>query len=653
MPFTQFTNLDFDQIKTSIKDYLRANPTFTDFDFEGSNFSVLIDTLAYNTYITAFNSNMVVNESFLDSATVRENVISLARNIGYVPYSRNAASAVVSFNITVDPDQILQDGTPIYTSSVTLQAGLVCTGLVRGSSYVFSIPQNITVPVVNGVASFDNITIREGTFLTKKFTVDASLDQKFILDNPFIDTSTIRVYVKGISDSGLGSLYSLVNNIFDVNSNSEIFLVQEVQDEKYQLLFGDGIFGKKLENSSIITTNYIVTSGKDGNGADSFTFAGSFKDADDRNVIATNTITVTTNQNAQNGSDIETIDSIRYFAPRLYSSQYRAVTASDYETIIKSKIYGNAESVSVVGGEELDPPEYGTVSISIKPKNGTFVSDFDKEQILSKLIQYSVSGIRPKIIDLKILYVEVESYVYYNSNQVGSVSDLKTRITNSINKYSQSVDLNKFGGRFKYSKLLQVIDNTDTSITSNITRVRIRRDLKALINRPAQYEICFGNRFHINETFNNIGYNIKSTGFKILNQSDVVYFTDTPNLDGKTGVISIVKPMQTSAGINTTSLNPFVVVESAGIVNYASGEITLNTVTITSTELENDLIEIQAYPESNDVVGLKDLYVSFDVSKSQINMVKDTIASGEDISGTVFTKNSYRSSYSNGKLMRS
>lgn len=653
MPFTQFTNLDFDQIKTSIKDYLRANPTFTDFDFEGSNFSVLIDTLAYNTYITAFNSNMVVNESFLDSATVRENVISLARNIGYVPYSRNAASAVVSFNITVDPDQILQDGTPIYTSSVTLQAGLVCTGLVRGSSYVFSIPQNITVPVVNGVASFDNITIREGTFLTKKFTVDASLDQKFILDNPFIDTSTIRVYVKGISDSGLGSLYSLVNNIFDVNSNSEIFLVQEVQDEKYQLLFGDGIFGKKLENSSIITTNYIVTSGKDGNGADSFTFAGSFKDADDRNVIATNTIAVTTNQNAQNGSDIETIDSIRYFAPRLYSSQYRAVTASDYETIIKSKIYGNAESVSVVGGEELDPPEYGTVSISIKPKNGTFVSDFDKEQILSKLIQYSVSGIRPKIIDLKILYVEVESYVYYNSNQVGSVSDLKTRITNSLNKYSQSVDLNKFGGRFKYSKLLQVIDNTDTSITSNITRVRIRRDLKALINRPAQYEICFGNQFHINETFNNIGYNIKSTGFKILNQSDVVYFTDTPNLDGKTGVISIVKPLQTSAGINTTSLNPFVVVESAGIVNYASGEITLNTVTITSTELENDLIEIQAYPESNDVVGLKDLYVSFDVSKSQINMVKDTIASGEDISGTVFTKNSYRSSYSNGKLMRS
>jgi hypothetical protein len=649
MPFTQFTNLDFDQIKTSIKDYLRANSTFTDFDFEGSNFSVLIDTLAYNTYITAFNSNMVVNESFLDSATVRENVVSLARNIGYVPYSRNAANAIVSFSVNVDPDQILQDGTPVYTSSVTLQAGLVCTGSVRGSSYVFSIPQSVTVPVVNGVATFSNITIREGTFLTKKFTVDASLDQKFVLDNPFIDTSTIRVYIKGVSDSGLGSLYSLVDNIFDVDSSSEIFLVQEVQDEKYQLLFGDGIFGKKLENSSVITANYIITSGKDGNGADTFSFAGSFKDADDRNVIATNTISVTTNQSAQNGSDIETIDSIRYFAPRLYSSQYRAVTASDYETIIKSKIYGNAESVSVVGGEELSPPEYGTVSISIKPKNGTFVSDFDKEQILSKLTQYSVSGVRPKIVDLKILYVEVESYIYYNYNQVGSVSDLKTRVTNSLNKYSQSVDLNKFGGRFKYSKLLQVIDNTDTAITSNITRVRIRRDLKALINSPAQYEICFGNQFHANSS----GYNIKSTGFNIKDEPDIVYLTDTPNADGVTGVISIVKPIETSAGVSTASLSPFVVVESAGVVNYANGEITLNTITITSTESGNDLIEIQAYPESNDVIGLKDLYVSFDVSKSQINMVKDTIASGEDISGVVFTKNSYRSSYSNGKLMRS
>jgi hypothetical protein len=640
MPFTKFSNLDFDQIRTSIKDYLRANSNFTDFDFEGSNFSVLIDTLAYNTYITAFNSNMIVNESFLDSATVRENVTSLARNIGYVPYSRNSASAEISFTVSLDPNQILEDGTKIYTSSVTLKEGLVCTGSVRGSSYIFSIPENITAPVISGVASFNNIKINEGTFLSKKFTVVNSLDQKFILDNSFIDTSSIRVYVKGISDPGLGTIYSLVDNILEINSNSQIFLIQEIPDEKYQLLFGDGIFGKKLENESIITVNYIITDGKDGNGIEKFSFAGSFVDAENRIVIPQNTINVTTNRKSQNGSDIESIDSIRYYAPRLYSSQYRAVTASDYETIIKSKIYGNAESISVIGGEEMDPPEFGTVLISIKPKNGTYVSDFDKQQIINKLRQYSISGINQKIIDLKLLYVEIDSSIYYNYNQVSSVESLKTKVVNSLTEYSKSVDLNTFGGRFKYSKVLQIIDNTDIAITSNITRVRIRRDLKALINQFAQYELCFGNKFHINRD----GFNIKSTGFKISGESDTVYLTDVPDSNGKTGILSIVKPL----GDGSTR----VVSKSAGTVDYIKGEINLGSINITSTSKENDIIEVQTIPESNDVVGLRDLYLNFSIEKSTINMVRDVIASGDEISGTLFTTDYYTSSYSNGNLIR-
>jgi len=640
MPFTKFSNLDFDQIKTSIKDYLRANSNFTDFDFEGSNFSVLIDTLAYNTYITAFNSNMIVNESFLDSATVRENVTSLARNIGYVPYSRNSASAEISFTVSPDPNQILNDGTKIYTSSITLKEGLVCTGSVRGSSYIFSIPENITVPVISGVASFNNIKINEGTFLSKRFTVVNSLDQKFILDNSFIDTSTIRVYVKGVSDSGLGEIYSLADNILEINSNSQIFLIQEIPDEKYQLLFGDGIFGKKLENESIITVNYIITDGKNGNGIEKFSFSGSFVDAENRIVIPRNTINVTTNRKSENGSDIESIDSIRYYAPRLYSSQYRAVTASDYEAIIKSKIYGNAESISVIGGEEMDPPEFGTVLISIKPKNGTYVSDFDKQQIINKLRQYSISGINQKIIDLKLLYVEIDSSIYYNYNQVSSVESLKTKVVNSLTEYSKSSDLNTFGGRFKYSKVLQIIDNTDIAITSNITRVRIRRDLKALINQFAQYELCFGNKFHINRD----GFNIKSTGFKISGESDTVYITDIPDSNGETGILSIVKPLSDGS--------TRVVSKSAGTVDYIKGEINLTTVNITSTSKENDIIEIQAIPESNDIVGLRDLYLNFSIEKSTINMVRDVIASGDEISGTLFNRDYYTSSYSNGNLIR-
>ncbi len=648
MPFTKFSNLDFDQIKTSIKDYLRANSNFTDFDFEGSNFSVLIDTLAYNTYITAFNSNMVVNESFLDSATVRENVVSLARNIGYVPKSRTASSAVVSF--TAQPTT--------STSTLTLQSGLVCTGSAGGTSYVFSVPENITASVINGTATFSNITLKEGTFLRKQFTVDGSLDQRFILDNSFIDTTTIRVYVKSPSNTGLGNLYTLVDNIFEIGSTSETYLIQEVKDEKYEILFGDGRFGKKLENNSIITVTYIITDGKNGNGANAFSFAGTFKNENDATEIINNTITVTTIQSSQNGSDIESIQSVKSYAPRLYASQYRAVTSRDYESLIKSKIYENAESISVVGGEELSPPQFGKVLISIKPKNGTYVSDFDKQEIKNKLKQYTVAGINPEIIDLKVLYVEIDSSVYYNYSQVGSVEDLKTKVISSLNSYAQSPNLNAFGGRFKYSKVLQVIDNTDAAITSNITKVRLRRDLKALIDAPTQYEICFGNKFHINPE----GKNIKSTGFKIFGEPETVYLTDTPNKDSKgnldgsgKGTISIVKETPVVTGIGTTTtFSTLVIVKSAGTVDYSSGEILLNGVTITETSLGQDIIEIQAFPESNDIIGLKDLYLSFSISKSKINMIKDVIASGDDVSGTMFSTNSYyRSSYSNGELKRS
>jgi hypothetical protein len=624
MPFTKFTNLDFDQIKTSIKDYLRANSTFTDFDFEGSNFSVLIDTLAYNTYITAFNSNMIVNESFLDSATVRENVVSLARNIGYVPRSRTSSKAQVSFNVFTTTD----------TSIVTLKAGLVCVGSIDNTSYTFSIPDNISSNVVNGIASFNNIDIYQGTFLTKQFVVDGSLDQRFILNNSFIDTSTISVYVKGINDSGLGFEYSSVDNILEVNSTSKIYLLQEVQDEKYELLFGDGLIGTKLENNSVITVNYIVTDGEEGNGASSFSFVGSITPN-----IQTGSVSVITNQSSQNGSEIESIDSVKYFAPRIYSSQYRAVTSRDYEAIIK-KIYPDTESVAVIGGEELDPPEFGTVSISIKPKNGTFVSDFNKQQIKNKLKQYSISGINQEIIDLKVLYVEIDSSIYYNYSQVSAVESLKTKVINSLTEYSKSVDLNSFGGRFKYSKVLQIIDNTDTSITSNITKIKIRRDLKALINQFAQYELCFGNKFHINSG----GFNIKSTGFKISADPDTVYLTDVPNSDGKTGIISVVKPLSDG----TTRI----VAKSAGTVDYMKGEIKLGTINIISTSKENNTIEIQAFPESNDVLGLKDLYLNFNIEKSTINMVRDVIASGDEISGTVFAKDYYTSSYSNGNLIR-
>ena len=642
MPFTQFTNLDFDQIKTQIKDYLRANSNFTDFDFEGSNFSVLIDTLAYNTYITAFNSNMVVNESFLDSATVRENVVSLARNIGYVPRSKTASKAAITLEV------------PTTTTSafLTLQAGLVCVGSSDNTSYRFSITEDITTTVKNGIAKFGSSTspvyIYQGNLLTKQWTVDTSQDQRFILDNPNIDTANLVVYVKGFGDSGVGREYYKVDNILQLNKNSEIYLIQEVQDEKYELLFGDGYFGKKLENNSVITAKYIVTDGERGNGASRFDFQGNFVDSSNvRVLVQSGSVVVNTIEKSSNGGEIEPVASIKYFAPRLYSAQYRAVTSRDYEAIIQS-IYPNAESVAIVGGEELNPPQFGKVQISIKPKNGTYVSDFDKQFILNRIKKYSIAGINQQIIDLKILYVEIDSVVYYNTNQVSNANDLKTTIISTLTEYSKNIDMNRFGGRFKYSKVVQLIDRVDNAITSNITKVRIRRDMKVLVNQFAQYELCFGNRFYINPE----GFNIKSTGFTVQGfDNDIVYFTDVPRktsdgkLDGSgLGDLAAIKP--TERGENT------VILKSVGTVNYTNGEIIVNTINITSTVAENEIIEVQAFPDSNDVVGLKDLYLSFDVSNSEINMLRDVIASGEDISGVTFTRDYYTSSYSNGEIER-
>ena len=640
MPFTKFTNLDFDQIKTSIKDYLRTNSDFTDFDFEGSNFSVLIDTLAYNTYITAFNSNMVVNESFLDSATVRENVVSLARNIGYVPRSKSAAKATISFDIDSN------DTTEV--STVTLKAGLVCIGSSNDITYNFSVPEDITttvIPQFDGggsrtgyTASFNSIEVFQGTLIRKSFTVDGSLDQRFILDNPSIDTSTIVVYVKDDpSGADKGTLFTQVDNILNIDSNSPTFLIQEVQDEKYELLFGDGIFGRKIENGKTINVTYLVTDGREGNGPAFFSYAGNIENDSGSTSTLTSTPTISVVSAASNGGDIESVDSIKYFAPRLYSSQYRAVTARDYEAIIQ-QIYPNTESVSVVGGEEIDPPQFGTVFITIKPKNGDFVSDFDKTQILSDLKNYSLTGINQKIVDLKVLHIELESFIYYDSSRVKSVNELKTRVTNGLTTYSRSTDVNKFGGRFKYSKILSVIDNIEDSITSNITRIRIRRNLNALLNQFAQYEICFGNQFNVKSE----GLNIKSTGFKISGVSETVFLTDTPNADKQTGIVSIVKR-------DIVDGQKIIIVENAGTVDYIKGEINLTTINITSTDKPNNIIEIQAFPESNDVIGLEDLYLKFNIENSSINMVKDTISSGDQISGVGYK---VTSSYTNGDLIR-
>jgi hypothetical protein len=613
MAFTQFTNLDFDQIKTSIKDYLRANSTFTDFDFEGSNLSILIDILAYNAYLVSYNTNMVANEAFLDGATLRENVVSLARNIGYVPLSRRAARASISFTLSGIPDTV-QDA--------ILKAGIVCTGNLNNTNYIFSVPEDITVGVVNGTATFSNIDVYEGTLLTKKFTINTSQpNQKYILPNPYIDTSTIRVKVKNTPADTTTEEYTLVDNIIDIDGESQIFLIQEIADEKYEIFFGDGIFGKKLENNNEITATYITTNGKEGNGASSFTFSGTILSSNDDN-LSQYVSNVITEQAASNGDNIQSIESVRYYAPRLYASQYRAVTANDYEAILAS-IYPNIESVTAYGGEELSPPQYGKVFLAAKPKNAEFLSEYTKETLVESLKKYSVSGIQVEFVDVNVVYIELESSVYYNNNLINSPSDLRSLVLSSLDKFSTSTDLNKFGGRFKYSKCSSTIDNTSSAITSNITKVRIRRNVGVLLNEPTNYEVCFENAFNVV----NKSHNIRSSGFTINNSNRTLYIGDTPNSDLKTGRLFLFRYRNNQIQIVSNNI---------GRIDYESGKINIDNINVSSTVVPNNIIQIDAIPSSNDVIAKKSVYLKLDVGSSNISMVKDLISSGENSSGSRF-----------------
>ena len=635
MALVNFTNLDFDQIKTSIKDYLRSNSNFTDYDFEGSNLSSIIDVLAYNTYITSYNANMISNEVFIDSATLRENVVSLARNIGYVPRSKTSSRANISFFV---------DTTEFTTRplTLTLKKGTVCTSSSSfgDQNYTFTIPEDITKPVINGIALFDNVSVYEGTFLVNTFTVNSNNpNQKYILDNSGIDTQSISVLVRNTQSSSVTRKFSLSNSLLDVDSTSRVFFIQEIEDQRYELIFGDGVFGTKLDDQNFIEVSYVSTNGEDGNGISSFTFNGRIVDNNNR-VVNTGISLLTVNTESRGGQNLESIDSIKKYAPRIYSSQNRAVTATDYETIVPT-IYPETESISVFGGEDLDPPRFGKVFISIKPINGAFVSSQIKQNIKNSLRKYSVAGIVPEILDLKYLYLEFNSSVYYNTNSTPSGDYLKTIVSNNINQYANSSELNKYGARFKYSKFLKLIDDSNVAITSNITKIIIRRDLKPALNQFADYEICYGNAFHINKMS---GYNIKSSGFTVSSVNGTVYMSDTPNSDGKTGTIFFF----TITSANT----PTVVRRNVGRIDYEKGEIILNPVNITST-LKNvggePIIEISASPQSNDVIGLQDLYLQLDPSSSVLNMVSDEISSGSDISGTSYT---VTSSYSNGDLVR-
>jgi len=593
MPYTQVSNLDFNEIKTALKDYLRSQTDFTDFDFEGSVWSNLLDVLAYNTYYTAFNTNLVVNELFLDSATLRDNVVALAKQIGYRPKSKVSPTAAVNFKVTFGSNSpthvVLKEGTGFVTTFDNIL-------------YQYVTVEDIKVPVANSVANFTDVKIYEGSLIKNYFTVNNSLQsQRFIIENPGADLSTIKVKVYPSSTSSAYDFYTLSTNILNINSSSKIFFVEEIEDEKYEIFFGDGVLGRKLESGEYIEVSYITTNGSLTNGARNFTFAGVLEDTfgnSNFTVAISDLITVSV---ASGGEEIESIKKIKYNAPKYFGTQNRAVTASDYGAIVRN-IYPAVADIIVYGGEDADPPEYGKVKISIKPTNAAKLSSFTKKDIVSQLKQYMVASITPEIIDPSIIYIELTSNIYYNKAVTTQTPEqIKIKVISGLENYIIQEDVEKFNGKFRYSKIVGVIDDADRSINSNQTTVMMRKDFYPALNSTFYYELCFQNQFDLDCDKTTMS----STGFTVVEFPNTTVYLEDRNskivlyrLDSLTGEKIVLK-------------------DYVGDINYQKGEIMLYDLTIIKGSFFDNRIEIRVRPASNDITASREVYLDVDISNSK------------------------------------
>ena len=593
MPYAQVSNLDFLEIKTALKDYLRAQGEFTDFDFDGSVWSNLLDVLAYNTYYTAFNTNLVVNELFLDSATLRDNVVSLAKQLGYRPKSITAPKAVVNFVAT------LSNNSP---TNIVLKKGTGFVTTFDDVLYQYSVVQNYTVPVINSVANFNEVELYEGAVTTNFFTVNSSQSsQRFILQNPGTDTNSIRVRVYPSQNSTSFEIYTLATNILNVNSESKTYFVDETEDEKYEIFFGDGVLGRKLENGEYVEISYIVTNGPESNGARSFTFSGVLEDQNGGSDFTATISNVTTVSVASGGEEIESIKKIKYNAPKYFGTQDRAVTAADYAVIVRN-IYPAVADVIVYGGEEADPPEYGKVKIAVKPNNLTKLSSFTKKEIVDTLKNYMVASVTPEIIDPSIIYVELTSHIYYNREVTTQTPEqIKTKVIAGVENYIAQSDTEKFNGKFRYSKFVAVIDDADRSINSNNTTVMMRKDFYPGINSTFYYELCFQNEFDVDCERTTIS----TTGFKV-----VEYPNYTVYLEDRNGKIVLYR-------LDSLSGEKIVLNNFVGDINYKKGEIQLYNLTILQGSFFDNRIELRARPASNDIIATREVYLDVDISNSK------------------------------------
>jgi len=611
----EISQLDFDGIKDNLKTFLSQQNEFTDYDFEGSGMNVLLDVLAYNTHYLGYNANMLANEMFLDSADQRTSVVSLAKQVGYTPRSSSAAIATI--------DVVVNNASG---ASLTMSRGTKFTTTVDETNYSFVNNADVSISPVDGAYKFSNLDVYEGTYLNYKYTANTSdIDQRYIIPNDNVDTTTLTVKVQeSISDSTTNT-YKLATGITGIDSTSKVYFLQEVENGRFEVYFGDGVLGQSIADGNIVILDYITCNRDEANGASSFTLSGS--------IGGFSNVTITTIGNAAGGDSPETIKSIKYNAPRDYTSQDRAVTADDYKVLVKS-LYANAQSVQVYGGEDAATPDYGKVYISIKAKSGSNLTEVTKTSLVQSLKSYAVASVTPVIIDPETTFIILETtFKYDSSSTTKDVSTIETNVLDAISLYNTDT-LEDFTGMFRYSAVGKTIDEAESSILSNITKVKMYKNITPTLNSGIKYTLSFNNAFYNPHSGHNstAGGIVSSTGFKISNDDSLnEHFLD----DDGAGNVRVYY-LNGTVRVYTSS--------TFGTINYTTGEIILTSANITSISnvdgVASTRIRVTTTPDSNDIVPVRNQVLSIDVANSTITGSVDTVESGSSQAGTSYTTTS-------------
>ena len=592
------TALDFEDVKASIKSYLRTRSEFTDYDFDGSALSYMVDALAYNTYYSAFNANMALNEAFLPSSTVRDNVVNIAKLMNYTPRSRISSRASVKIDIQTD------QANGVYPSSVTIKKGPIATG----GNFVWNILRDTTAEVspTTGIATFPEICIYEGQIVNFQYIVNTFARQTYSIPSAEADLATLQVSVKANETATASDIYNRVDTVTGLTATTRAYFLNEGEDMRFEVRFGDDSVGRALKDGEVVQLEYLVTSGKDANEVSAFNYIGTAIDSLTNNVPPSG-VTLTVLHRSQMGTDAESIESIKYNAPRFYASQYRAVTAQDYGAIVRN-IYPATSDIIIFGGEDQEPPEYGKVFIVLKPNDAAYLTTLTKKDITDKLKQYMVASVTPVILDPSILYVEISSKIFYNGQSTDQTpAQIRDKVIGSVQSYLDTSDTEKFNGKFRYSKVVGVIDDTDRAINSNLTSVMMRKDFYPQLNSTFYYEVCFQNTF--DEDCDDPV--LSSTGFRV---------TEYPNFDvyveDRAGKIVLYR-------LDSVTGEKVVLDSDIGDIDYATGELKMYALTIIKGTYFDNRISLRVRPLSNDIKALREVYLDVDVANSSFTAYKE------------------------------